>query len=257
MARQRNEIGVAIDAALQAGEIAKRAFGRRLKVEYKRDSSPVTEADRNCEERLRRVISRAFPSEDFEGEEFGSQNRGRPRWILDPIDGTKNFIRRIPFWGVLVAREEEGRITSGVIYLPVLDELYWAQKGRGAFFNRKRLRVSRIDSLNRSYVLHGGLDYFVKKGNEKRMARIASRSAICRSFGDCWAYTWVARGAAEAMIENGLKPWDTAPCRIIIEEAGGRFTDWKGTPTHRSPDVIASNGRIHREMVRIASGTNR
>jgi len=258
MRHGREDIGTAIEAAIQAGAIAKRTFGRKLKVEFKQDASPVTRIDRECEEHLRQVISKAYPSDDFLGEEFGGEPaRGRPRWILDPLDGTKNFIRGIPFWGVLVAREVENRLTLGVIYLPILNELYWARRGEGAFFNRKRIHVSRIGQLRRSYLLHGGLECFARCGHEKQLSAIAAKSAISRSFGDCWAYTWVARGCAEAMVEVGLKPWDTAPCRIIVEEAGGRFTDWNGNPTHHSPDVIASNGNIHCRLVKMLSGRNR
>lgn len=242
----------ALDTVRRAGKIALRGFRGGFKVEYKRDSSPVTRIDRAVEESIRRAITRAFPHDGLVGEEYGTAGKGaEASWIIDPIDGTKNFIRGVPFWGILLAREVRGRLTLGIIHMPAIGETLWAVRGGGAFCNGKRMKVSRVRDLKRAYVLHGGLEYFVKQGHARALERISVKSAIARSFGDCWAYGFVARGQAEAMFENGVKPWDTAACKIIVEEAGGRYTDWKGKDTYKSPSVLATNGLLHDRILKL------
>jgi len=261
----------ALEAARKAGVVALKGFrggsasprgGRDprsgIKVEYKSDSSPVTAWDRASEEIIRRTLARQFPGDGFIGEEYGEigGNTGAS-WVIDPIDGTKNFIRGIPFWGSLIARVVGGKLALGVMHLPALGETLWATRGGGAFRNGKPLRVSRVRDLRHSTILYGGLKYFMKRGQKADMAElrplalIAARSASTRCFGDCWAYTFVARGLAEAMLEKDVKPWDIAATSVIIREAGGRCTDWKGREDWRADSILATNGLVHAPLLKL------
>lgn len=252
MPPKRDALRVALLATRRAGIIALRGFGRKLKIERKRDSTPVTAIDRACEEELRRTIARSFPQDGFMGEEFGvARGSSGNRWIIDPIDGTKSFIRGIPFWGVMVAREEENRLNLGVIYFPALDQTLYAQRGSGAFLDRRRLRVSRIDSLRESTILHGDLPCFVKTGSLARLGRIARRAEAVRGYGDCWGYSWLCQGRSEAVIEAAMHPWDVAAPKVIVEEAGGRMTGWQGRDSYLIRNSLATNGRLHGALRRL------
>lgn len=243
---------VALAAARRAGRIALRAFGTRLVVETKADRTPVTAIDRAGERAIRRIITRTFPQDGFLGEEFGATGPARGvRWIIDPIDGTKSFIRGIPSWGTLVAREVDGRLDLGVLCLPALGHTLWAVRGGGAFLNGRRIRVSRTRRLGDASVLFGDLEAFEQRGATRRLLRIAGRCAVIRSPGDCIAYRWVAAGRAEAVIEAAISPWDIAALKVIVEEAGGRLTDWKGRDTHMISDVVATNGLLHAQLLRV------
>jgi histidinol phosphatase-like enzyme (inositol monophosphatase family) len=212
----------------------------------------VTAVDRACEESIRKHLHRAFPGDGFIGEEFGTTGDGAEAvWTIDPIDGTRNFTRGIPFWGCLIARAFRGRLTHGVMHLPALGETLWAVRGGGAFLNGRRLRVSRIRDLRRSYILYGGLSYFVRDRAARRLERIAAECASTRCFGDCWSYSFVARGQVEAMLEKDLKPWDNAPVNIIVREAGGRCTDWKGRDDWRADSLLATNGLVHSRLLKL------
>jgi len=253
-----DDLKIALEAAQAAGRVAMRAFGRRVRVEHKADATPVTEYDRAGEAAARRVIARAFPSDGVLGEEFGTTRAGaEARWLIDPIDGTKSFIRGLPYWGTLVAREVRGRLTAGVIHLPAMGRTIWAARGRGAFLNGKRVRVSRHATLRGACVLHADLDTFVRYRALNGFRAIARRGAIIKAIGDCPAYVWLASGRVEAMIEPEVDPWDIAAPRIIIEEAGGRVTDWQGRDSHLIKNVIATNGRIHGPLLRILRARRR
>ena len=250
-----DELKVAIAAAEAAGRVAMRAFGRKVRVEHKADATPVTAFDRAAEEAARRVIARAFPYDGVLGEEFGTTRPGaEARWLIDPIDGTKSFIRGLPYWGTLVAREVGGRVTAGVVHLPAMRHTIWAARGRGAFLDGRRIRVSRHSTLKRAYVLHGDLDLFVKHGVFNRMCPIARKGAIIKAIGDCPSYVWLASGRVEAMLEPEVDPWDIAAANVIIEEAGGRFTDWQGRDSHLIKSALATNGRLHGRLLRILKG---
>ena len=240
---------VAIAAARAAGEVALRHFRTALDVEFKDDRSPVTRADRECEQRIIDVIRSAFPDHGFVGEELGEQPGVTARWIIDPIDGTKNFIRGIPYFATLIGLEEDGAITTGVVYAPAVDDLLYAQRGYGAFDRRGALRVSTIPRLRESMVVFGGLGIFRRAGRWQGFERLVDASGRQRGFGDYFGHTFVARGQAEAMVELDLKPWDMAPIKILIEEAGGRFTDVAGVPTIYGGSAVASNGLVHDEIL--------
>jgi histidinol-phosphatase len=240
---------VAIAAAHAAGEVALRHFRTGLTVEYKADRSPVTQADRECEQRIVEVLQRAFPDYGIIGEELGERGGAGARWIVDPIDGTKNFIRGIPYFATLIGLEEQGEITTGVVYAPAVDDLLYAQKGQGAFDRAGRLRVSRIDALRDAMVVFGGLDIFRQAGYWSGFEQLVQSTGRQRGFGDYFGHTFVARGQAEAMVELDLKPWDLAALKIVIEEAGGRFTDFTGAATIYGGSAIASNALVHDKIL--------
>lgn len=242
---------VAIEAAKAAGKIALRYFRTGVAVEYKGDRSPVTQADRDCEARICEVLGRAFPDHGIVGEEMGERRGAGPKWIIDPIDGTKNFIRGIPYFATLIGLEEEGEVTTGVIYAPAVDDLLYARKGLGAHDRSGRLRVSSVPSLRRGLLLFGGVDIFREAGRWSGFERLVRASGRQRGFGDYFGHTFVARGQAEAMVEIDVKPWDLAAIKIVIEEAGGRFTDFDGVSSIYSGSAIASNGLVHNEILRL------
>lgn len=241
---------VAIEAARAAGEIALRYFTGRVEVEWKADRTPVTPADREAERAIVEILGSAFPEWGFLGEESGSSGQGRVRWIVDPIDGTKNFVRGIPFWATLIGLEEQGEITLGVIHAPATGDLLYARKGAGAHANGERLRVSSIATLAEATLLHASLNYF--RGERwDGFVRLVDATQRQRGFGDYLAYALVVRGQAELAVEADLKPWDLAAVKILVEEAGGRFTDLAGRPTIYSGTALASNGLVHDEALRL------
>lgn len=242
---------VAIAAAKAAGEVALRYFRTDLQVERKPDRSPVTIADREAEERAVAVLREAFPTHGVLGEEHGEQSGTGARWIIDPIDGTKSFIRGIPFFATLIALEEEGQITTGVVYAPAVGDLLYAQKGSGAFDQHGPLRVSAVDTVRRSMLVFGGAGVLRSRGYWPAYERLVDHSGRQRAYGDYFGYTFVARGQAEAMVDVDLKPWDLAALQVIIEEAGGRFTDFDGHATAFGGTAIASNGLVHEEIRRL------
>lgn len=244
-------LAAAIRAARAAGEVALKYFRTGVPVEYKGDRSPVTRADRESEQRIVEVLQAAFPSFGILGEELGEREGAGARWIVDPIDGTKNFIRGIPYFATLIALEEEGEVTTGVIYAPAVDDLLYAQRGAGAFDAHGRIHVSQIRRLEQGTVVFGGLDAFRVRGYWKGLEALVAHSDRQRGFGDYLGHAFVARGQAEAMVELDLKPWDVAPLKIIVEEAGGRFTDLDGTPSIYGDGAVTSNGAVHDEVLEL------
>jgi histidinol-phosphatase len=241
------QLEVAIAAAKAAREVILPYFRTALQVETKADQSPVTAADRAAERVIVDTLLQAFPEHGVLGEEFGAQpGRGNARWIIDPIDGTQNFIRGIPYFATLIGLEEAGEITAGVIYAPAEDDLLYAARGQGAFANDgERLTVSAITDLAQATMLHGGLDLLLQAGYWEGFTRLVHATRRQRGFGDYFAHTFVCRGQAEVMLETAVQAWDLAPTKIIVEEAGGRFTDFTGVPTIYNGNAIVSNGHVH------------
>ena len=267
----RKELELATRIATEAGELTLRHYRRAgtdpVDVESKADGSPVTIADREAERLLRDRIAAAFPDDGILGEEWGEEpgSSGR-RWILDPIDGTKSFVHGVPLYGVMVALEADGEAVVGVLRFPPLDETVAAARGLGCAWNGIRVRVSDVAALDQALVLtsgdarprerpaaaaptsptsptspapDAGLATRVNGLNE-----IAGRARIFRTWGDCYGYALVATGRAEAMLDPILNAWDAAAVRPIIEEAGGVFTDWDGTPSHLSGHAVATNAAL-------------
>ena len=190
-------------------------------------------------------MSRAGSGYGFLGEEFGAQGNQERRWIIDPIDGTQNFVRKIPVWATLIGLEERGEVMLGVIYNPVTKELLYARKGDGAFSNGERVRVSTVPTLSEAFLCHASLHVLRQAGRWDGFVRLVDATARQRGFGEYLPYALVARGQAEIAMEADLKPWDLAPIKILIEEAGGMFTDFDGKPTIYSGSALATNGLLH------------
>jgi histidinol-phosphatase len=249
----------ALDAAREAGAIALRYFRGDVRVMQKADQTPVTQADQEAEAAIVARLRAAFPDVGFLGEEYGAQGHQARRWIVDPIDGTKNFVRGIPYWATLLALEEEGEITLGVVHAPATGELYWARRGQGAWLDGVRLRVSAVDRLEAAMLVHSSLNLLRPLAGGRYwegFVRLVERTDRQRGFGDYLGYTFVLRGQAELMLEADLKPWDLAPLRILVEEAGGRFTDFEGRPTIYSGTALASNGRLHAQALALLHGSS-
>jgi histidinol-phosphatase len=245
----------AVEAAREAGALALRYFAGSFEVSVKADRTPVTQADREAEEAIVARLAAAFPDIGFLGEEFGARGPQARRWIVDPIDGTKNFVRGIPYWATLVALEEAGEVTLGVVHAPATGDLLWAQRGRGAFANGRPLRVSAVDDLAVATLLHSSLGDFLSGPHWAGLRRLAEHAERTRAFGDYFGYTFVLRGQAELMVEAGLKPWDLAPFAILFAEAGGRLTDFAGQPTIYSGSALATNGRVHAAALALLRGS--
>lgn len=245
-----NVLEAMIGAARAAGEVALRYYRGGFDVVLKADQTPVTQADREAEQLIVDRLGRAFPDCGFLGEEFGDSGAKDRRFIIDPIDGTKNFVRRIPVWATLLALEEGGEVTAGVVYSPAIGEMLWARRGGGAFRNGERVTVSRIARLADAQLIHSSLRPLREAGYWERFARLVDATDRQRGFGDYMGYTLVAEGKAEIYAEiygegGGLKPWDLAPCKILVEEAGGIFTDLEGHPTIYTGSALATNGHLH------------
>ena len=247
-------LDAAVDAARAAGRIALKYFRGGFEVAKKPDDTPVTQADREAEQAIVEILGRAFPDCGVLGEEFGGRGTKEVRWIIDPIDGTKNFVRGIGIWATLIALEERGEVTVGVIHNPVTAELYTARRGAGACLNGARIRVSDVGELHQSSFVHAGLGVVRKSGYWDGFVRLIDATDRQRGFGDYLGYGLVAEGKAEVYLEVDLKPWDVAPVKILVEEAGGRLTDFGGQPTIYNGTVLASNGRLHAEALRLLAG---
>jgi len=247
-------LAAAIAAAKTAGEIAMKYYRAGVEVTIKPDATPVTQADREAEQAITAILRRAFPDYGFLGEEFGELGPTETRWIIDPIDGTKNFVRHIPIWAVLIALEEKGEVTTGVVLNPVTGELFWARKGDGAFANGERIRVSACDRMKDATVLHADLRDLRETPHWDGFLRLSDAGYRTRGFGDYYGYGLVAQGRAEVYVEVDLKPWDVAPVKILVEEAGGRLTDFAGRPTIYAGTVLATNGRLHAEALALLRG---
>jgi histidinol-phosphatase len=252
----RTRYEAAVEAARQAGALALRYFDQGLAVEWKADRSPVTVADREAEDLLRtRLLGRWFPDDGFLGEEHGEQPGTTGfRWIIDPIDGTRNFVRGIPIWGTLIGLEYQGDPIAGVAEVPTLGQTYRALRGDGAYRGERRIRVSDVGDLSEGLLFYSSVSWFVRAGKQTEFLELTARTQRQRGFGDFYGFVMVAQGSGELMVEHGVHSWDVAALMPILEEAGGRLTDWDGNRTIHRPDVIASNGRLHEAVRQVLVG---
>jgi histidinol phosphatase-like enzyme (inositol monophosphatase family) len=251
-------LAIARTAGLEAGRLTLRYFQTaNFQTEKKSDNSPVTIADRSAEQLLRERIAAAFPSDGILGEELGTTDGTSGfRWILDPIDGTKSFIHGVPLYGTLVAVEHEGRAVVGLVFMPGLDEGVFASVGQGAWHFRgnsapQRASVSTRPRLADGLFVTSQVDTYAKRGAAAAFDALQQAAYITRTWGDCYGYLLVATGRAEAMVDPILNVWDAAAVQPIVEEAGGTFTDWQGTPTIHAGEAIATNGRVLAEVLAI------
>jgi histidinol phosphatase-like enzyme (inositol monophosphatase family) len=235
--------------AEEAGKVTLQYFGSEISVDRKSDQSPVTIADRKAEETLRELISREFPDHGILGEEFGEINEGAEyRWIVDPIDGTRSFIRSVPLYGVLVALEHQRDALLGVIHHPVLEETVRAAKGCGCEWNGRPARVSETADLEHAMILSTDAAGVYRK-NPAFGDRLFRSPARHRTWGDCYGYTLVATGRAEAMMDPEMSLWDSAALKPVIEETGGVFSDWAGERTIYCAHSLATNGKVHDSLL--------
>jgi histidinol phosphatase-like enzyme (inositol monophosphatase family) len=251
-------LDLALTAGKEAGRLTLRYFQQEnFEVERKSDASPVTVADRSAEQLLRERISAAFARDGIIGEEFGtSAGSSGFNWILDPIDGTKSFISGVPAYGTMVAVEHEGTALAGLVYIPGLNEGVYASAGQGAWHFRgeeqpRRCQVSKKVRLADGLFVTSQVDTFAKRGAAGAFDALQNVAYITRTWGDCYGYLLVATGRAELMVDPILNVWDAAAVQPIIEEAGGTFTDWQGTPTIHAGEALATNGHIQAEVLAI------
>ena len=239
---------VALEAVKNAEEIILAYYtGDTMKVEMKDDETPVTLADRGAEKIIRETIKRAFPDHGFLGEEYGIEAGSSPYlWIIDPIDATKNYIRKIPIFGTQIALMKGEELILGVSNAPLLNELLYAEAGSGAFLNGEPITVSSVTHPEDAMVCHGGLRWFVEKGTFPGIYNLITDAARSRGFGDFYMYHLAASGRVDAVIEAAISVWDIAAITVIVREAGGKITDIQGQAITKDTDsIVATNSVLH------------
>jgi histidinol-phosphatase len=252
---QSDFLRVALQAAEAAAEIVKPLYQSNLEVRTKADKSPVTVADVEAEKRIRALLEENFPTHGFYGEETGSRARDAEYlWLVDPIDGTKAFVREYPMFSTQIALMHRGELIVGVSSAPVYGELAYAEKGRGAWLNGHQVKVSAIDTLEACTVSAGNLKSLARSKRWKAYGDIVARVDRIRGYGDFLQYHLLASGRIDAALEADVNILDIAALAVIVEEAGGRFTDLEGKPVSLGiENVLASNGRLHGTLLEALS----
>lgn len=245
-------LNVALDAAKNAEEVLLSYYATdTLEVDLKSDDTPVTYADKEAERIIRETIKESFATHGFLGEEYGIEKGDSPYvWIIDPIDATKNYIRRIPIFGTQIALMQEDELILGVSNAPLLNELLYAEVGQGAFLNGNQIRVSDVSQPSDAMICHGGLKWFVEKGTYTGIHSLIKVAARSRGFGDFYSYHLVASSRVDAVIEAAISIWDIAAITVIVREAGGKVTDIEGKDiTTETESLIATNGVLHNTIL--------
>lgn len=258
------DLDLALDLADVADRVTSAAFRRPdLAVETKPDLTPVTEADRSAEQAIRDALAGRRPEDAVVGEEYGTSGTGERRWIVDPIDGTKNFVRGIPVWGTLIALEDRGHLVVGVVSAPALGRRWWAGRGLGAFAADLGpspraaglpIHVSRVADLEDAQLSGASLEGWDERGLTAQVVDLALRCWRDRSFGDFWSHMLVAEGACDIGLDPVASLWDLAALQVIVEEAGGTFTDLAGVPRSDGGCGVSSNGLLHPRALAILAG---
>lgn len=250
---------VAVEAAVKAGTFVRKNVGRVKKVHYKGEINVVTDIDKKAEALIVSTIRRHYPEHDFLAEEGTYPEKYSDyTWVIDPLDGTTNFLHSFPFYCVSVALAYKGRILAGAVYDPTREELFFAEKGKGAFLNKKRIHVSKIRNMKKA-LLATGFAYDIREAANNNIDNfekfLKSAQAVRRAGSAAIDMCYVACGRFDGFWEMGLHPWDTAAALLITEEAGGKVTRMDGTKYNiHDTDTLASNLKIHAQMVRILSG---
>jgi histidinol-phosphatase len=255
---QSPELRAALDAARAAADVIRGFYQRNVKTEIKADKSPVTEADVRAEETIRELLTRRFPSFGFYGEETGQSDMDAESvWLVDPIDGTKSFVRECPFFSTQIALLRGGRFVLGVSSAPAYQELAWAERGKGAFLDGKRIHVSQVNALDGAIVSSGNLKTLAASPAWPRFGALIGATNRIRGYGDFVHYHLLARGALDVVIESDVNILDIAALTVVVEEAGGRFTDLNGGAVKLdTTTVLATNGPLHeRVLERIRFGS--
>jgi histidinol phosphatase-like enzyme (inositol monophosphatase family) len=246
-------LAFALDAAFRAGRSTLSLFQTGTAIELKEDETPVTLADKNAERMIRELIEKSFPHDKILGEEEGGDTDALDRWVIDPIDGTKSFVSGVPLYGTLIAYEQDGVPILGVSYFPALDQMFYAEVGGGAFVDGRPCHVSGKTAIRSSVLSCGGLSSMLKQGRWDTFAKLSLTTLATRSWSDAYGHCLVASGRIEGMVDPIVNRWDISAIKVIVEEAGGHFTDFKG----RNPfdagnfqlEALCSNGWIHEELL--------
>ncbi|MGO1509141.1 MAG: histidinol-phosphatase [Actinomycetaceae bacterium] len=230
-----------------------------LQVTTKPDLTPVTDADRGAEELIRAQLARTRPRDSVLGEEMGATGTSPRRWIVDPIDGTKNFVRGVPVWATLIGLVEDGEVVLGVVSAPALQRRWWAGRGTGAWTGRslasaRQIHVSAVSELADASLSYSSLDGWAERGRLRAFLSLAQDCWRTRAYGDFWSYMLLAEGAVDLATEPELALHDMAALVPIVTEAGGRFTSLDGEDGPWGPDAIATNGRLHEIALEILAG---
>jgi histidinol-phosphatase len=250
--------------AYRAGRITLGYFNTGLRPDFKSDDTPVTAADRAAEEFIRAEIEKAYPTHAILGEEFGESpspldplpaGEGKPfRWIVDPIDGTKSFMRGVPLYAVLIGLEIEGVVRVGAAYFPALDEMLCAADGLGAWWDSRRARVSDVDSLERACICYTTYHNF-RKRDRALWDRLSDAAYMLRGWSDAYGYLAVATGRAEVCLDPRMALWDCGPFPVIFREAGGYFGSWSGEEGHTHGEALACNAALRPEVLNLMRGS--
>jgi histidinol-phosphatase len=240
-----DDLQLALALADEADAITMRHFRASFTIRTKADTTPVTEVDEAVERMISERLTAARPDDAIVGEEYGASGSSARRWIIDPIDATKNFIRGIPVFATIIALENE----VGVVSAPALGRRWWAARGEGAFCNGTEIRVSAIAQLEESHLVYDDVPGFEKYNLDENFLTLARRCWRTRGFGDFWAHMLVAEGAVEIAIEPEVALWDVAAVQVIVEEAGGTFTSLAGEARADGGNAVSTNGRVHRDVL--------
>ncbi len=247
---------VCLAAVYEAGRLTLAHFRNGVTAELKDDDTPVTLADRAAEEAIRRRLEAAFPGHGIVGEEYGTTRAGAPeRWYIDPIDGTKSFVRGVPLYAVLLGLEVEGEVVVGAAYFPALDELVYARKGGGCFVNGRRCRVLATDELGRAYVSFTDAASFARHGREDAFRRLCDATYHRPGWSDAYGHALVATGRIEVMLDPVLSAHDAAPFGVILPEAGGYFGDFSGRPGIHHAQGLSTTAKLLPQVLEALADT--
>ena len=255
MADWSADLALALELTAAADQLTMRRFGAvDLNVRSKPDLSPVSDADTAVESMLRERLASVRPQDAVIGEEYGASGESARRWIVDPIDGTKNFVRGAAVWATLLALEVDGRIVVGVASAPALGRRWWASRGAGAWTaydgeEPHRLAVSQVSTLDDAFLSYSSLSGWEARVGLDRFLALTNRVWRTRAFGDFWSHVLVAEGAVDVACEPEVSLWDLAALQPIVEEAGGRFTNLSGVDGADGGSVVCSNGRLHDDVL--------
>lgn len=245
------DLALALRLADTADAITLQRFqAQDLVVTSKPDLTPVSDADLAVEAALRAQLAEERPADSVLGEEHGVTGEGPRQWVVDPVDGTKNFVRGAPVWATLVALLVDGRVEVGVVSAPALGRRWWAARGEGAWANGERISVSRVATLGDAFLSYSSLTGWEDQGRLDAVLELSRTCWRTRAFGDFWSHVLVAEGAVDASFEPEVSLWDLAPLQVIVEEAGGRFTSLEGEARPDGGSVVCSNGLLHDEVLR-------
>lgn len=255
----RDYLAFAVETAWQAGQLTLGYYQTGLRPELKADESPVTIADRGAERLIRERIAAAYPNHAVAGEEYGEAAGSEAgfRWIIDPIDGTRSFVRGVPLYAVLLALEVDGEIRVGVAHFPALGEMVAAATGEGCWWNGRPAHVSAVDDWRRAIITFTDIPSFTTHQREAAWRRVLASGATVRGWSDAYGHLLVATGRAEVMLDPIMNPWDCGPFPVILREAGGYFSDWQGRGTIYGQEGLSCNAALREQALALVARPER